>query len=141
MTNAIWKAAIACVAVAAAGALGCERRDEAPRVGERLEQSAEDAGDRVAQAGRDLRKGVTYEVAKVDKEGKTVEVRLANALPGVRDRRDLQSGKDSITFTFDELANMVEGEKPGQEIADELHEGENVTVFMDENRNVVRITY
>ena len=141
MTDTIWKAALACGVVAALGTLGCERRGENPRVGERLEETTQDTGERLSQAGKDLTAGVTYEVAKVDKNAKTVEVRRANAMPGVAEETELQSGKDSITFTFDDLGSKVEGDKPGQEIAEELHEGENVTVFMDENKNVVRITY
>ena len=37
-----------------------------------------------------------------------------------------------MTLTFDELAMHVEGDKGGKEIAEELHVGENVNVFMND---------
>ena len=147
LMNDMGKAVLAVGAIAALGALGCERRDanrvedRAERTGDRIEDTAERTGERLEQAGKDLTEGVTYEVAKIDKEAKTVEVRLANALPGVTDRKDLQSGKDMIVFTFDELAAKVEGDKPGHEIAEELHVGENIAVFMDANHTIQKITY
>jgi hypothetical protein len=154
LMNDIAKTVIALGAIAALGALGCERRDDndsrrianraedkADRAGDRVEDTAERAGDRMEQAGKDLTGGVTYEVAKINMDAKTVEVRRANAFPGVTDKKDLQSGKDLIVFTFDELASKVEGDKPGHEIAEELHVGENVSVFMDANHNIQKITY
>lgn len=154
LMNDIAKTVLAFGAIAALGALGCERRDDndsrrianraedkAERTGERVEGAAERTEERLEQAGKDLTGGVSYEVAKINKEAKTVEVRMANALPGVTDKKDLQSGKESIVFTFDELAAKVEGDKPGHEIADELHVGENISVFMDANHNIQKITY
>lgn len=142
LMNDIGKAVIALGAIAALGALGCERRDDdSRRIADRAEEKVERAGERIEQAGKDLAEGVTYEVAKINKEARTVEVRRANAMPGVTDRKDLPSGKDMIVFTFDELAAKVEGDKPGQEIAEELHVGENVTVFMDANHDIQKITY
>lgn len=149
---------VAIAAVTAIGALGCERRDDrdidndmrrtgdrledsADRTGDRIEDKFDRAGDRLEQAGKDMTAGVSYEVAKIDKEANTVELRRTNNLPGVTDKKDLQSGKDSIVLTFTELANKVEGDKAGNEIADELHVGENVNVFMDATHNITKITY
>lgn len=157
MKNII-KGAVAIVAMTTIGALGCERRDDrdmdhdmrrsgerledrTDRAGDRIEDSFDRTGDRLEQAGKDMTGGVSYEVAKIDKEANTVELRRTNSLPGVTDKKDLQSGKDSIVLTFTELANKVEGDKAGAEIADELHVGENVNVFMDATHNVTKITY
>lgn len=146
LTNDIAKTVLALGAVTALGALGCERRsDDARRVAERAEEkverttervegAAEKTGERIEQAGKDVMGGVTYEVTKIDKEAKTVEVRLTKGMPGATEKKDL-------VFTFDELAAKVEGDKPGHEIADELHVGENVSVFMDANHNIQKITY
>lgn len=153
LMNDFAKTVLAFGAITALGALGCERRsddtrrvadraeEKAERAGERVEGAAEKTGERIEQAGKEMARGVTYEVAKIDKEAKTVEVRIANAMPGVTDKKDLQAGKDTIVFTFDELGAKVEGDKPGNEIADELHVGENVSVFMDANHNIQKITY
>ena len=140
----IW---IAVAAAAVLGAVGCEQRDrdryedKTRRTGDRIEDSFDRTGDRLEQAGKDLTGGVAYEVAKIDKEAGTVEVRRANALPGVTDKKDLQSGADSFTFTFAELEMKIEGDKGGKEIADELHVGENVHLFFDDMKNVKKITY
>jgi hypothetical protein len=140
----IWTAV---AAVALLGAVGCEQRDRdrfedrTDRTGDRIEDRLDRTGDRLEQAGKDLTGGVAYEVAKIDKEKGIVEVRRANALPGVTDKKDLQSGMDSFTFTFAELEMKVEGDKAGKEIADELHVGENVHLFIDGNKNVTKITY
>ena len=146
----IWKAAVAFSVVAAFGAVGCERRDDG--VDDRVERKTyetrdelRDVGDRIEQAGKDIRAdfrdGITFEVAKIDKEAKMVELRRANALPGVTDKKDLQKG-EMLTVSFAELENYVEGDKAANEIADELHVGENVSVFMDEKtKTIKKITY
>ena len=149
-----WKSVIACAAVASLGAAGCEDRnntgrdtaerleEDVDRAGERLGETAERAEQRVEQLGEDLDgKAVTFEVAKIDKESRTVELHRANAMIGVTDDKDVQSGSDVINLSFDELAQHVEGDKSAEEIAEELHEGENVDVFMDANQKIKKITY
>lgn len=145
----IWKAVVACGAVAALAA-GCDRRDydndrierRADRTGDRIEDKFDRSGDKLEQAGKDTFGGVSYEVAKVDKDARMVELRRTNNLPGVTDKKDLQGGKDAaLTFTFDELAMHVDGDKSGKEIAEELSVGENVNVFMNDAKLVTKITY
>ena len=144
----IWKAVLACGAVAALAA-GCDRRDynndrierRVDRTGDRIEDKFDRAEDKLEQAGKDTFGGVSFEVAKINMDARTVELRRTNNLPGVTDKKDLQSGKDSLTFTFDELAMHVDGDKGGKEIAEELHVGENVNVFMNDLKMVTKITY
>lgn len=153
----IWNVTVAFAVVAAFGAVGCERRDydnrdlDNDRIERRTNETTDEVktetnelGDRIEQAGRDMRAefrdGITYEVARVDKEARKVELRKANMLPTVADKKDLQKG-EMLTLTFDDLATHVEGEKKAEEIAEELHVGENVTVFMDANKKITKITY
>ena len=144
----ILKAVLACGAVAALAA-GCDRRDydndrierRVENAGDRLENKADRIEDKIEQAGKDNFGGTSFEVAKINMDARTVELRRTNNLPGVTDKKDLQSGKDAMTLTFDELAMHVEGDKGGKEIAEELHVGENVNVFMNDAKMVTKITY
>lgn len=154
--KSIWNVTVACAVVAAFGAFGCERRDydmndendrierRADRTEDDVQNTAEDTGDRIEQAGRDaraeFRDGITYEVAKVDKDARTIELRKANLLPTVAEKKDLQKG-EMLTLTFDDLAKHVEGDKSADEIAEELHVGENVSVFMGADKKITKITY
>lgn len=148
----IWKAVLACGAVAALGT-ACDRRDynddrvddrlerKADKTGDRIEDKFDRTGDKLQQAGKDMFGGTSYEVAKINTDARTVELRRTNNFPGVTDKKDLQSGKDSLTLTFDELAMHVDGDKSGKEISEELHVGENVNVFLNDAKMVTKITY
>ena len=141
----ILKAVLACSAVAALAA-GCDRRDydndrverRVEKTGERVEDKADRVEDKIEQAGKDNFGGTSFEI---NMDARTVELRRTNNLPGVTDKKDLQSGKDTMTLTFDELAMHVEGDKGGKEIAEELHVGENVNVFMNDAKMVTKIIY
>lgn len=138
----IWKAALAGGAVATLGAVGCERRGaENDRIENRVEETVERAEEKIEQAGKETLGGVSYEVAKINMDQRTVELRRTDHKPGVADKKDLQAGKDTLTLTFDELAMHIEGDKSGKEIAEELHVGENVRVFYDDSQMVKKITY
>ena len=141
----IWKAVLACGAVATLGAAGCERRgaenDRIENRPEGIEDTVDRTGEKLEQAGKDMFGGESFEVAKINMDLRTVELRRTSKLPGVNDKKDLQSGKDSLTLTFDELAMHVEGDKSGKEIAEDLHVGENVRVFYDDSNMVKKITY
>lgn len=138
----VWKAVLACGAVAALGAAGCERRGaENERIENRPEGALERAEEKVEQAGKEMLGGVSYEVAKINMDQRTVELRRTDGRPGVADKKEMQAGKDALTLSFDELAMHVEGDKSGKEIAEELHVGENVRVFYDDSQTVKKITY
>ena len=161
----MWKAFAAVAAVAAIGATGCERNDydrdrtndrierKADRAADRTEDATDRAGEKVEQAGRDvkagakdimqdLRDGATaYEVHRIDKEARSVELRRADAKIGTREEKEMQSGLDSLTLSYAELEQFVEGDKKGEEIADELHDGENVHVWFDASKKVKKISY
>jgi len=143
----VLKALLACGALAAL-ATGCDTDKTASRVekktattADRIEDQLDRTSEKLEQAGKDAFGGVSYEVAKIDPKMRTVEVRRTNNFPGVTDKKDLQSGSDSLTFTFDELAMHIDGDKSGKEIADELHVGENVNVFFNDAKMVTKITY
>lgn len=157
------KAFAAVVAVAAIGTVGCERNDydrtanRTERTAERTENDMERAGDRTEdrldQAGKDIKAGtkdamadlrdggIPYEVHRIDKEAQKVELRRADNKIGTAEDKELQAGMDAMTLSFMELEQYVEGDKKGEEIADELHDGENVHVFFDTNKKVKKITY
>lgn len=158
----IWKSMMAVAAVTALTA--CETNTKpAQRDADRIEKQAdriEKQGDRAeasfdkkAEALRSkadvIEDGVTYEVARVDKKAGTVfltrkDLGEAGVNKTERDENvpetSLQSGRD-LTLTFAELEKMVEGDKMGNEIADELNEGENVTIFMDASGKLTKLNY
>lgn len=158
----IWKSMMAVAAVTALTACDTNTKS-AQRDAEMIEKQAdriekegdraEAAFDKKAEALRNkadvIEDGVTYEVARVDKAaGKVMLTRKDLGEVGVnKTERDenapetsLQSGRD-LTVSFAELERFVEGEKVGNEIADELKEGENVTVFMDAAGKITKINY
>ena len=118
-------------------------------VGQDIERGARDVEQETRQAGEDMQQqagmeqeGITYEVVKIDKEKR--EVMLSTAKVGElgapeAGEKEMQAGKE-LTLSFDELAKHTKGEKKAEEIAEELHEGENVKVFM-KNGSIDRITY
>ncbi len=125
---------------------------EADRI-EKMGDTAEKKLDERAAAVRDtadaISDGITYEVAKVDKQAGRVHLtRKDLGEPGVNTTEadekkpevSLQAGRD-LQVTFAELEGWVEGDKKGTEIADELHEGENVRVFMDASGKITKIDY
>lgn len=152
--------AVASVAVLA----GCEQNTKpAQREAEKLEQQAdrvEKQGDTVekkfderAEAIREkadaIANGVTYEVARVDKQAGVLHLTREDAADSgknttERDAKDadvaLQSGRD-LQVPLTELEALVAGDKKLAEIQEDLHEGENVTVFMDGNGKITKIDY
>lgn len=158
----IWKSMMAVAAVTALTA--CETNtksatrdaDVIEKQADRMEKDgdrAEASFDKKAEALRNkadvIEDGVTYEVARVDKAaGKVFLTRKDLGEAGVnKTERDenapetsLQSGRD-LTITFMELDKLVEGDKAGNEIAEDLHEGENVTIFMDASGKLTKIKY
>lgn len=163
----MWKSFIAMGALVAL--VGCENNRqaqpeterEAEQLGENIEQGTRDLGQDIEQGARDVQQetrqageelqqqagmeqeGITYEVVKVDKEKREVLLSTAKVgelgAPEAGEQKEMQAGKE-LTLSFDELAKHTKGEKKAEEIAEELHEGENVKVFM-KNGSIDRITY
>lgn len=157
----MWKTFVAMGALVALA--GCEnnRQQQEPaetgigqetgELGQDVEQGAREVGQETRAAGEELQQqagmeqnGTTYEVAKVDKENRQVILSRAKVgelgAPEAEGQKQMQAGQDQLTLSFDELAKHTGGEKRAEEIADELHEGENVQVFMKGNK-IDRITY
>lgn len=160
--KSIWNVTIACAVIAAFGTAGCERREldrtnddlDEDRIEQRADETADEVrtgtnelGERTEQAGRDTRaeleemqNGVTFEVARVDRGARMIELRKANMLPTIADREDLKE-HEVLTLTFDDLAKHVEGDKAADEIAEDLRVGKNMTVFMNADKKITKITY
>lgn len=131
-----------------AGQIGRDVEGGARQLGQEAEQTGEQAqqqvgGEMQQQAGQE-QGGVTYEVVRVDRQNQQVILSRAKvgelgAPEGAGGQRQMQSGQE-LTVSFQDLAKHVGGDKNPEEIAEELHEGENVQVFMRGNK-IERITY
>ncbi len=127
----------------ALGILGCERRDM-ERPGERpvTEPQAGRGGERPMgepQAAMERTgAGISYQISRVDHEGRSLVLRKLPVDQPMADERQMQAGRE-LTVDFAELERLVEGEERAEELARRLRVGQTVTVFLDENGKPTRI--
>ena len=114
----------------------------------RGEDAQQQAGGKAPKAAYG-QKELTFEVLGVDRQNQTVyftrkdlgEIGVQRGEMGEIDPEIwLQSGRD-FAMSFQQLEQAVEGAKKGSEIAQELHEGENVTITTDAKGRVKKLEY
>lgn len=113
-----------------------KQADRIEKQGDTAEKKFDQRADKLRDAADAIEDGLTYEVARVDKDAGEVQL--------VRKAKDgeiaLQAGRE-LTVTFWELDAFIGGDKSGREIANELHEGENIQVFMDADGKITKLDY
>lgn len=147
------KTLLATAALAAFGAMGCQRNepyarkqaDQIDKTAEKVEQrgkdTAETKADTLHEKADVIRDGISYRVTKIDRAGQTIVLTRVDKDAAKIDDKALQSGRE-LTMTYGDLERYdVAHHRAGAEIADKLHEDDKVTVFMDASGKVVKLDY
>lgn len=112
-------------------------KDEANRTKDAMENKADAMHDRADL----IRDGITYKVVKVDRAAQTVVLTRFDKDANKLDDKMMQSGRE-LTLTYGDLEKFdMAHHKAGAEIADKLHDGDKVTVFMDATNHPTKIDY
>ena len=147
------KTLLATLAIAAFGAVGCQRNEpyarrqadsldhSADRVEQRGKETAKSQADMLHEKAELIRDGIAYRVIKVDRAGQTVVLARVDKDAAKLDDKMMQAGRE-LTMTYGDLERYdVAHHRAGAEIAGKLHDDDKVTVFMDANGKVVKLDY